>query len=421
SGEPVEFYIDNRSAGISITDDKGEALIKISDTLDAGIHEVKALYRGSSIYAPSSTAKTLRVSPAATHLSLAVSSSTVKVGEETVIYVKLTDEKGFPIRDAEILLYCGEVLAGRGFTNGTGEAVISIRVDSSGYKPVRVVYNGDINHKGVEKVEHIDAKPLQTLLRIQAPSQAWKGGRVAYKMELTDELGKPVGGAVVNVEISARNAPIARLSLKTDEHGTVEGIFNATVGGQLRISANYLGDQRYAPAEASHTLTVMESSIITLMVVPIVGALGGIMAALLSRRGGVLSNLRGGLSRSTWRRTGGGTAVKNCASCGRAIPLGAAFCDWCGSPQAVSSTAEELPPAQPIRQAAPGVALGEGTPGLGEEYPQASELDRRVLSYIAEHGGEISLSRAAVDLGLSREELLAVIDRLRRSGRLEPA
>ncbi|MEM2123278.1 MAG: Ig-like domain repeat protein, partial [Candidatus Bathyarchaeia archaeon] len=270
--EPVEFYIDNRSVGVSITDDKGEAVIKVDSTLEVGIHEVKALYRGSSNYDPSSMAKSLRVLPATTHLSLVVSSSTIRVGEETVVYVKLIDDQGLPIQNAEILLYCEEALIARGLTNSTGEAEIPIVLDSSGFKSIKAVYNGDVNHRGVEKVEQINAKPLQTLLRIQAPSQAWKGDRVTYRISLTDELGEPIRYALMSVEISAKNLPVVRLSLKTDDSGTAVGIFNATVGGQLRISANYGGDQRYAPAEASHSLTVMDSSIIALMVVPVTGA-----------------------------------------------------------------------------------------------------------------------------------------------------
>jgi hypothetical protein len=410
-GEPVEFYVDNKSVGIVITDDRGEALMKVNSLLEAGIHEVKALYRGSSIYAPSSTTKSLKVLPAATHLSLMVSSSTIKVGEETVAYVKLTDERGQPIQNAEILLYCGDALTAKGFTNSTGEAEIPFRLDSSGYKPVRAVYRGDANHVGVEGVEHINAKPLQTQLRIQAPTQAWKGGGVTYKILLTDELGRPVGGASMNVEISNRDMPIAKLSLRTDDHGTVEGIVNATMGGQLRISASYAGDRQYAPAEATCTVTVMDSSVIALMTVSLVGALGGVMAALLLRRG-MFSSLRSSLSGGIGKKPIGEAAAKNCISCGRTIPIEAAFCDWCGSPQAAPSTGEGLaPPPQP--QATPEGSIGE--------HGYASELDQRILSYIAEHRGEISLSRAAADLGVTREELLAAIDRLRRSGRLEPA
>ncbi|MEM2123600.1 MAG: hypothetical protein QXE79_08205, partial [Candidatus Bathyarchaeia archaeon] len=139
---------------------------------------------------------------------------------------------------------------------------------------------------------------------------------------------------------------------------------------------------------------------------------GGIMAALLLRRS-TLSNLRNGLSGNIRRRPIEKTATRDCISCGRTIPMEAAFCDWCGSPQAAPSMAGELTPPQPQ-------ALPEGTSGVGG-YVYASELDQRVLSYIAEHGGEISLSRATVDLGVSQEELLAAIERLRKSGRLEPA
>lgn len=413
-GEPVEFYVDNKSAGVCITDDKGMATIRINSTLDVGVHEVKALYRGSPTYAPSSAAKTLKILPAMTSLHLSLASSTLKVGEETAVYVKLTDEKGSPIGNGEILIYCDESLITRGITNSTGEIVLPIRLDSSGDKIIKAVYRGDINHKGVENVEHIKAKPLRTLIEIQAPSQAWKGDQVTYKIVLTDELGRPIRAAPVDVEISSKDMPIARLSLRTDDHGTAEGLFNATMGGELRISAIYLGDSQHAPAEMAYTLTIMEASMIALMVIPIAGALGGIMAAIFLRRG-AFSSLRDGFSKSIGRGPRGEALGKSCISCGRSIPVNAIFCDSCGAPQADLSPREgELASLRP--QAPP-----EEPPTSGEAHGYGEvELDNRVLSYIAEHGGEISLSRAVADLGVTREELLAAIDRLRRSGRLEP-
>lgn len=417
-GEPVEFYIDNRSMGVRITDDKGIATIEINSTLDVGIHEVKALYRGSPTYAPSSAAKTLKILPATTSLHLSIPSSTLKVDEETIAYVKLTDEKGSPIGNAEILLYCDETLIARGITNSTGEATLPIRLDSSGDKLIKAIYRGDVNHKGTESLGHIKAKPLQTSIEIQAPSQAWRGDQITYKIVLTDELGRPIKAAPIDVEISSKNMPIARLSLKTDDRGTAEGLFNATIGGELKISVNYFGDRQHAPAEATYTLTVMEASMIALMIIPVAGAVGGIAAAIFLRRG-AFSNLRESLSRNIGRGSADGPLGRRCVSCGRVIPSDAAFCDWCGSPQTDLPPREEgqMPPQ--ITSGEPPTSGGEHGYGYSYSYPEA-ELDSRVLSYIAEHGGEISLSRATAELGVTRGELLAAIDRLKRSGRLEP-
>ena len=46
------------------------------------------------------------------------------------------------------------------------------------------------------------------------------------------------------------------------------------------------------------------------------------------------------------------------------------------------------------------------------------ELDDMVLDYIEAHGGTISLSRAAEDLGITYEELISSIDRLKNAGKL---
>lgn len=45
--------------------------------------------------------------------------------------------------------------------------------------------------------------------------------------------------------------------------------------------------------------------------------------------------------------------------------------------------------------------------------------DKMVFDYIQDHGGEISISRASKDLGLSEKELKSIIKRLKRKGRLE--
>ncbi len=56
------------------------------------------------------------------------------------------------------------------------------------------------------------------------------------------------------------------------------------------------------------------------------------------------------------------------------------------------------------------------TPMRSESYPSTISVDDRVLNYIEAHDGEISLSKAAADLGLSLSELQDAIGRLRSSG-----
>ena len=46
-------------------------------------------------------------------------------------------------------------------------------------------------------------------------------------------------------------------------------------------------------------------------------------------------------------------------------------------------------------------------------------LDEKVYNYIADHGGVISWTQAAKDLGVSVDELQAATERLKKSGKLE--
>jgi hypothetical protein len=80
-----------------------------------------------------------------------------------------------------------------------------------------------------------------------------------------------------------------------------------------------------------------------------------------------------------------------CQKCGAAIPSTAEYCKACGA-------------IQKRRQPS-------ATPDL-------EGLDNRVYDYIAKRHGEISLSQASIDLGLSVDEVKLSTERLKRKGRL---
>ena len=58
------------------------------------------------------------------------------------------------------------------------------------------------------------------------------------------------------------------------------------------------------------------------------------------------------------------------------------------------------------------------TPMTSEPRPSTADIDDRVLKYIEDHGGEISLSRASSEIDITATELQAAIGRLRSSGLL---
>ena len=77
--------------------------------------------------------------------------------------------------------------------------------------------------------------------------------------------------------------------------------------------------------------------------------------------------------------------LQSCVFCGLSIPFGTVTCPFCGK-----SRAENF-----------------------------NDQDRRVFEYIAAHDGAISISRAAIDLSISTDMLIASIERLKASGVLK--
>jgi hypothetical protein len=80
-----------------------------------------------------------------------------------------------------------------------------------------------------------------------------------------------------------------------------------------------------------------------------------------------------------------------CQKCGARVSVSAEYCQSCGAVQVRGHTVSE---------------------------PDMGKVDERVYEYIVAHGGEISLSGASRDLGLSADEFKRSTERLKKKGRL---
>ena len=85
-----------------------------------------------------------------------------------------------------------------------------------------------------------------------------------------------------------------------------------------------------------------------------------------------------------------------CVACDASLPAGTRYCPKCGAPQTTTQ---------------PHITDEKGRRTL-------TEVDQRVLNYIIDHNGTISLSQAAQDLSMSSNDLQSSIERLKTSGLL---
>jgi ribosomal protein L40E len=134
----------------------------------------------------------------------------------------------------------------------------------------------------------------------------------------------------------------------------------------------------------------------------IFGSLSAVMlfAALvvvIVRRPGSFERLRLSLRSGLGQRKVGGAgiasraSVVHCQKCGAGIPSSADCCYACGAAQ----------------------LRGQASAGSNSE-----KLDDRVYDYIVKRHGEISLSQASKNFGLSVEEMKLSTERLKKKGRL---
>ena len=85
-----------------------------------------------------------------------------------------------------------------------------------------------------------------------------------------------------------------------------------------------------------------------------------------------------------------------CVACDVSLPAGTRYCPRCGAPQTTTQ---------------PHITDQKGSRTLAED-------DQRVLNYIIDHNGTISVSQAAHDLSMSSDDLQSSIERLKTSGLL---
>jgi hypothetical protein len=121
------------------------------------------------------------------------------------------------------------------------------------------------------------------------------------------------------------------------------------------------------------------------------------VTVIIVRRPGSFGRLRSSLRSGLGRRKVAGpsitphAALVPCQKCGAGIPSTADYCHACGATQ---------------------------SRGLASAGSDSEKLDNRIYDYIVKRHGEISLTQASKDFGLSVEEVKLSTERLKKKGRL---
>ncbi len=99
-----------------------------------------------------------------------------------------------------------------------------------------------------------------TTLRIGAPARLAQGERGTVQAVLTDSAGKPIGKAVVVFTSPANflnnSGDTVVGSATTNKSGQAVFAYDARNPGSVTLTADYRGDERYAPAQATAQIEV---------------------------------------------------------------------------------------------------------------------------------------------------------------------
>lgn len=387
-GAQITFYLDSKALGSNSTDASGIALLAFTVESPVGSHELKAEYAGSGSLNASSASAALTVSKAPTRIALSAPGSG-KVGQGMPVEIKLFDGLGRPIQAAPILVFVDSQPLSRLVTGEDGAARLVYTPEAKGDHEIKAVYEGGENYAGSEASGCVAVEPIKTEVALSANSPTFHGGPVEVKATLTDEFGNPVAGAPVTFSFSLGGETKYTRTIVTDGNGVALLTYQPPSPGSLRVEASFPGSEKFSGSSASLSVTLVAPAVV-LALLGLVSAAFAATFLLYAGRSGSMSNFFrrfGALARGRGPPGPPPARLRLCSSCGAEIPMAAVYCDKCGARQ------------------------------VG---PQLTELDEKVLSYIASRGGTISVARAVQDLGITRETLMESIDRLRRAGRLEP-
>ena len=186
-GLPIQVIDENNALlGESTTDNNGNASIKI--ILEPGKYDITIKTTGDEDTKDANITIPLIIPPKDTKMDVKAIN-----GTQVSVEVKLTDEKGNPIKGAQITAKDkDQKQVGNGTTDSSGKANIPLNIPA-GTQSVTITYPGNTTYKQASNTTTITKDKHQPTIEATADSKG------TIKIKITDETGTPIPGIPVKI------------------------------------------------------------------------------------------------------------------------------------------------------------------------------------------------------------------------------
>jgi len=211
-------------------------------------------FRGTSHVEKASI--TLTVTKLGANLKLDVP-ETVKYRYPIEAAVTLVDANGDPLPDQPVRFYIlagsEQTEIGTGLTDSSGQAKLAYSGTLNvGEYQVKALYEGSATYDSATTTTRIRILPIPTKLSSSIPETTVVGQSLNITAQLSDEMGNPVPGQVV--EFYADNEKLG--SSLTNEDGFASMQYVPGRKGSVQLRITYVGERNFEGAEWSGTLPI---------------------------------------------------------------------------------------------------------------------------------------------------------------------
>jgi len=245
----IIIYWNNSYLDQITTDTKGEFLIYYTPT-KLGKFNVSVMFEGEEYLSPSNDSQLVTVKDLSTNMTLTVTPTTTKRGDQIELQGKLYNESG-PMTDAEIHIFYDETKTKETTTSSQGEFKETLTIpdnSSLGNITIKTHYPGNEFYAEANAEQTIFVQ-VDTYLTLLTPNKQniEQNETIIISGTLTDNIGQPVKNVSIDL-----NWTIQSTTVETDSNGSFNYTytFSATAPlGSKSVVATFDGNEYYLPSQ----------------------------------------------------------------------------------------------------------------------------------------------------------------------------